>query len=66
MKITSVHTILGWFADKLRLEDRRTYHYEKGNDVTIVERRSINVHLYNKQGQVEEPDNSGLKVNQKV
>ena len=51
MEVTSVHNVIGWFFDKLRLETRRTYHYEKGNDVTVIERRTVEVTLYDRKGQ---------------
>jgi hypothetical protein len=66
MKVTSVHNIIGWFQDKLRIENRRTYKYPTGNDVTVIERRDINVVLYNKKGKIVESNGAGSSVNVKA
>jgi hypothetical protein len=53
MQVLSTESILGWYyGDKLQTETRHVYNYEQGNSVTIIERRMINVQLYNEQGVV--------------
>jgi hypothetical protein len=53
MQVLATESVLGWYyGDQLRTETRRVYNYEQGNSVTIIERRMINVQLYNEQGVV--------------
>lgn len=53
MKVESANSIIGWYYNnQLRTEQRQTFTYESGNSVTTVERRMINVQLYNEQGVV--------------
>ncbi len=53
MQVLATESVLGWYyGDQLRTETRRVYNYESGNSITVVERRMINVQLYNEQGVV--------------
>jgi hypothetical protein len=53
MQVLSTESVLGWYyGNQLQTETRRVYNYEQGNSVTIIERRMINVQLYNEQGVV--------------
>ena len=52
MIVTTVHSILGWiWPSTLLTETRHHYHYPKGNDVTVVERRPVHIiQAYSPQG----------------
>jgi hypothetical protein len=53
MQVQTTDSVLGWYyGNQLQTETRRVYNYEQGNSITIVERRMINVQLYNEQGVV--------------
>jgi hypothetical protein len=53
MKVESTNSVIGWYYDnQLRTERRQVHNYESGNSVTTIERRMINVQLYNEQGAV--------------
>ena len=53
MQVLFTESVIGWYyGDQLRTETRRVYNYEQGNSITIIERRMINVQLYNEQGVV--------------
>ena len=53
MQVLATESVIGWYyGDQLRTETRRVYNYEQGNSITIIERRMINVQLYNEQGVV--------------
>ncbi len=53
MQVQTTNSALGWYyGDQLQTETRRVYNYESGNSITVVERRMINVQLYNEQGVV--------------
>jgi hypothetical protein len=53
MQVQTTDSVLGWYyGNQLRIETRRVYNYEEGNSTTIIERRMINVQLYNEQGVV--------------
>ena len=63
MQISSIHSVLGWFfGDKLKVEERHTYHYDKGNSVTVVERRLIDLHLYDHRAVIPATEAKGTKV----
>ena len=67
MHISSINSILGWFyGDKLKFETKTIYHYDKGNDITVVERRLVDVHLYNNHGQVVNATTKGHSIDLKV
>jgi hypothetical protein len=54
MQVSSVHNVLGWFFDnRLKTETRTTYHYDDGNEVTVIESRFVDVHLYDHTGKEE-------------
>lgn len=51
MQVETTNSVLGWYyGNRLAVETRRTYSFDKGNDITVVERRFINVQMYNEQG----------------
>jgi hypothetical protein len=53
MQIETTNSVLGWYyGNQLRIETRRDYEFETGNNVTVIERRMINVQMYNEQGVV--------------
>ena len=63
MQITSTHSVLGWYwGNQLRTEQRHIYHYDKGNDVTVVERRYITIHAYDNRARVIPSDAKGTKI----
>ncbi len=66
MDILTVSSVLGYQYDSLIKENRTTYNYEKGNDVTIVERRSYKVTLYDSAGNVNEYPNTGTQIDSKA
>lgn len=66
MQINSTQSILGWQDDRLKIENRRVYNYESGNDVTVVEKRSIEYMLYTDRAVVEVPAVRGEKVDKTV
>ncbi len=66
MDVQTVSNILGYRYDTLVKEFRTTYNYEKGNDVTVVERRSYRVTLYDSAGNVDEYPNKGNQVDSKA
>jgi len=51
MEVQSV-TYHGWQDGFKTVEKRSTYKYEQGNDVTVVERRSYVVAVYDAKGSV--------------
>ena len=51
MEVNSA-TYYGWRNNFRTIENRNTYHYEEGNSVTIVEKRSYQVHTYDNQGSI--------------
>ena len=51
MEVQSV-TYHGWQDGLKTVEKRSTYKYEQGNDVTVVERRSYIVEVYDARGSV--------------
>jgi hypothetical protein len=54
MQVETANSVLGWWSgNRLAIETRRVYNYETGNDVTVVERRFINVQVYDARGQME-------------
>ena len=65
MEIQSISSVVGWFNDKMRIEKRKIYHHENGNNVVVVERRDIDVVLYNKKGEILEPEKIGSNVDRK-
>jgi hypothetical protein len=67
MQVNAVHNILGWyFGDKLRVETRTTYHYDKGNDVTVVERKLISTNVYDKNAEIVYPVERGNNVDKTI
>jgi len=68
MKVTSVQNVIGWVYDKLQIENRKTYHYDRGNDVTVVERRSrtITSLIYDRKGQLNTEHAKGIHSDKKV
>ena len=62
MEITSVSNIIGWVYNSLVSENKTTFKYDKGNDVTIVERRSQTVQLYDSSGAIQEYPTKGRQV----
>jgi hypothetical protein len=53
MQIETTNSVLGWYyGNRLLIENRKEYQFETGNNVTVIERRMINVQLYNEQGVV--------------
>jgi hypothetical protein len=51
MEVHSV-TYHGWRDNLHTVEKRITYDYEKGNDVTVVERRSYTIEVYDSKGSI--------------
>ncbi len=66
MDVQTVSNILGYRYDTLVKEFRTTYNYEKGNDVTVVERRSYRVTLYDSSGNVTEYPTKGGQIDNKA
>ncbi len=64
MEIHSV-TYHGWRNGLQTVEKRVTYNYEKGNDVTVVERRSYEVILYDSKAKMIE-DVKGTNIDKMV
>jgi hypothetical protein len=48
-------TYYGWSEGLRTVEKRITYNYEQGNDVTVVERRSYTVEMYDAKGSITQP-----------
>ena len=67
MQVESTHSILGWYyGNRLAVETKRVYNYESGNDVTIIERRFINVQMYNETGVVPHQLTRGQNIDQMI
>ena len=64
MEIHSV-TYHGWQDSMRTVEKRVTYEYEKGNDVTVVERRSYLIEMYDRSGSLIS-NNKGNNIDQMV
>ena len=64
MEVQSV-TYHGWQDGSKTVEKRLTYKYEEGNNVTVVERRSYTVEVYDAKGSVTQ-DNKGNNIDQMV
>ena len=63
MQVNTVHSVLGWyFGDRLKVEDRTVYHYDKGNSVTVVERRYIDSHMYTDRGVLATHETKGRTI----
>jgi RNase P/RNase MRP subunit p29 len=53
MRVESNSQILGWVHNTRISEIRNTYHYDKGSDVTTVEKRSETFSVYDVSGKEE-------------
>ena len=58
-------TFYGWKDSFRTVEKRTTFDYEKGNDVTVVERKSFQVTLYDSNANLTGPD-KGTNIDQMV
>ena len=67
MQVETTNSVLGWYyGNRLAVETRRTFHFEQGNDVTVVERKFINVQMYNEAGVVPHQIVRGQNIDQMV
>ena len=66
MEIHSVSNIIGWMQNRLVTESRTTFNYDKGNNVTVVERRSQLVQLYDSKGNLDEYPTKGNQLDSKA
>jgi hypothetical protein len=66
MEIRTVSNTLGWDNNRLIKEFKTTYDYEKGNDVTVVERRSYAVQVYSSSGVLDDYPSKGNQIDTKV
>ena len=66
MQVNTVSNVLGYAYDYLLTERRTTYNYDKGNDVTVVERRSYKITLYDQLGNLQEHQSKGENVDKRV
>ncbi len=64
MEVSAV-TYYGWRDGYQTVEKRVTFKYDTGNDVTVVERRSYNVEVYDAKGSVLQV-NKGTVIDQMV
>jgi hypothetical protein len=63
MIVTSTHSILGWVGNILRTEDRQLYHYDRGNDVTVVVTRKVEFSpLYDRNATFEKKKDLGVNI----
>lgn len=62
MKVSAIHNVIGWVYDKLRIENRKTFTYDNGSSVTVIERRTVTVMTYNKHGKVEHYNSNNSTV----
>jgi hypothetical protein len=63
MEVNSV-TYYGWRDNLQTVEKRITYDYSNGNDVTVVERRSYLITLYDGRGNVDVSQSKGNNIDQ--
>lgn len=66
MEVHSTQSVLGWYDNRLRIENRRTYKYEEGNSVTVVERRDITYMLYTDKAVVSVPETKGQTIDKMI
>jgi hypothetical protein len=66
MQVNTVHSTLGWFGSRLQTETRSVYHYDKGNDVVVVERRYIDMSLYDHRAVLPATETKGRTIDVKA
>ena len=66
MRVESNSQILGWENNTRISETRNTYHYDKGSDVTTVEKRSETFSVYDVNGKEEVLPVKGTNVDIQV
>jgi len=66
MRVETSSQVLGWENNTRITETRNTYQYDKGNDVTTVERRSETFSGYDVNGKSDVQPAKGTNVDKQV
>ena len=66
MRVETSSQVLGWENNTRITETRNTYQYDKGNDVTTVERRSETFSMYDVKGKEEVLPAKGTNIDKQV
>lgn len=65
MIVSEIRSYLSWAFNVRNIDTYKTYHYDKGNNVTTVEHQSQSFPMYDSKGSVQETS-KGTNVDVKV
>lgn len=66
MRVEQSSHVVGWENNNKVTVVKKTYHYDEGNDVTVVEKRSQSYSIYDNAGRQIDPAQLGNNIDKTV